>query len=84
MESFRISESKNEYKMYVDVFCTTGRKVATITLQLNEETKIFEAQKAMLKPTLELLELMENTKIEDMARYLNTAILGSYVTCSRL
>lgn len=84
METFRISESKNEYKVYVDVFCTTGRTVATITLNLNEETKIFEAQKAMLKPTLELLELMENTRIEDMARYLNTAILGSYVTYSRL
>lgn len=84
MKSFKISESKNLYKVYVDVLCTTGRTVATITLNLNEETKIFEAQKAMIKPALELLELMENTRIEDMARYLNTAILGSYVTYSRL
>lgn len=84
MESFKISESKNEYKVYVDVYCTTGRNIATLTLHLSEETKIFKAQKAMIKPTLELLELMEHMRIEDMARYLSTAILGSYVTYSRL
>ena len=70
---FKVIESKNDYRLNVAVFDSeTNRPKGSIAVHLNEETKIFEAQKDIIKAALGMLEYTEKTKIPDMATYLTS------------
>lgn len=69
----KVIYGENNYKAIVELY-KNDRLSATITLDLIEETKYYEAQKALLDSSIEnILNLLElnNAKLEDIGRYLS-------------
>lgn len=73
MRTVNVLYGKNDYKAVVELY-KNGRLAETITLDFIGETKIYEAQKALLDSSIEniirLLEL-QDIKLEDISRYLS-------------
>lgn len=73
MRTVKVGYSENDYRAVVELY-KNDRLSETITLFLIEETKIYEAQKALLDSSIEniirLLEL-QDVKLEDISRYLS-------------
>lgn len=73
MRTVKVRYSENDYRAVVELY-KNDRLSETITLFLIEETKIYEAQKALLDSSIEniirLLEL-QDVKLEDISRYLS-------------
>ena len=73
MRTVKVRYGKNYYKAVVELY-KNDRLSETITLDFIEETKIYEAQKALLDSSIEniirLLEL-QDVKLEDISRYLS-------------
>lgn len=73
MRTVKVRYSENDYRAVVELY-KNDRLSETVTLFLIEETKIYEAQKALLDSSIEniirLLEL-QDVKLEDISRYLS-------------
>ena len=73
MRTVKVRYGKNDYRAVVELY-KNDRLSETVTLFLIEETKIYEAQKALLDSSIEniirLLEL-QDVKLEDISRYLS-------------
>lgn len=73
MRTVKVRYSENDYRAVVELY-KNGRLSETVTLFLIEETKIYEAQKALLDSSIEniirLLEL-QDVKLADISRYLS-------------
>lgn len=73
MRTVKVRYGENDYRAVVELY-KNDRLSATITLFLIEETKIYEAQKALLDISIEniirLLEL-QDAKLENISRYLS-------------
>ena len=73
MRTVKVRYSENDYRAVVELY-KNDRLSETITLFLIEETKIYEAQKALLDSSIEniirLLEL-QDVKLGDISRYLS-------------
>lgn len=73
MRTVKVRYSENDYRAVVELY-KNDRLSETVTLFLIEETKIYEAQKALLDSSIEniirLLEL-QDVKLENISRYLS-------------
>ena len=73
MRTVKVRYSENDYRAVVELY-KNDRLSETVTLFLIEETKIYEAQKALLDSSIEniirLLEL-QDAKLENISRYLS-------------
>ena len=73
MRTVKVRYGENDYRAVVELY-KNDRLSETVTLFLIEETKIYEAQKALLDSSIgniiRLLEL-QDAKLENISRYLS-------------